>query len=207
MDMILLNDFMRATHLLGMVLGFGIAILADLSAARAVLRALDDRDIESLEILHRLVSMGLVLLWMSGLVLLWLRTGFELDRFSPKLMTKVAVVVFLTANAIAIGKIGLPTMRAYQSWRFGDLPLPQRLQLSALATISAACWISALTLGVFSQLKPLQWEALSLYVGVVYLVALVTALLAATITPIIATFARLKENRPRLFRPMPKFRG
>jgi len=207
MDITLLNDFMRATHLLGMALGFGIAILADLFAARAVMRPLDDRDFETLEILHRLVTMGLALLWASGVVLLWLRTGFDLDRFSPKLMTKVGVVVLLTANAIAMGKIGLPTMRAYQSWRFGDLPLPLRLQLSALATISAACWISALTLGVFSQLKPLQWEFLSFYVGVVYLVALIAAVLAASITPIIAAIARLRENRPRLFSPLPKFRG
>ena len=158
MDMTFLNDFMRATHLLGMALGFGIAVLADLLAARAVLRALDDRDIEMLEQLHRLVWMGLVLLWVSGVSLLWLRTGFDLDRFSPKLMTKVGVVLLLTANALAIGRIGLPTMKAHQSWRFGDLPVPQRLQLSALATISMACWVSALTLGVFSQLKPLQWE-------------------------------------------------
>ncbi len=206
MDMTFWNDFARATHLLGMALGFGIAIFADLWAARAVIRALDDRDIETLEILHRLVTMGLVLLWVSGLALLWLRTGFDLDRFSPKLMTKIAVVVFLTANALAIEKIGLPTMRAYQSWRFGDLPLPQRLQLSSLATISAACWISALILGVFSQLGPLQWEVLSLYIGVVYLGALVAALVTAFITPIIAAFVRMRENRPRLFRPMPKFR-
>lgn len=207
MDITFLNDLMRATHLLGMALGFGIAVLADLFAARAVIRALDDRDIETLEILHRLVSMGLVLLWISGLALLWLRTGFDLDRFSPKLMTKVVVVVFLTANALAIGRVGLPTMRAYQSWRFGDLPPPQRLQLSALATISAACWISALILGVFSQLKPLQWEALSLYIGIVYLSALVAAMVMAFTTPIIAIFVRMREDRPRLFRPMPKFRG
>ncbi|MGI9388767.1 MAG: hypothetical protein ACR2O1_01820 [Boseongicola sp.] len=207
MDMTLLNDSMLATHLLGMALGFGIAVLADLLAVRAVIRPLDDRDIEALEIMHRLVLMGLVLLWSSGATLLWLRTGFDLDRFSPKLMTKVGVVVMLTVNALAIGKIGLPTMRAYQSWRFGDLPLPRRLQLSALATISLACWISALTLGVFSQLKTLQWEILSLYVGLVYLFALVTAVLAASLTPIIAMIVRLRENRPRLFRPLPNFRG
>ena len=207
MDMMFLNDFLRAAHLLGMAVGFGIAIFADLFAARAVIRALDDRDIEILEVLHRLVSMGMVLLWVSGLGLLWLRTGFDPERFSPKLITKLGVVVFLTANALAIGRIGLPTMRAYQGWRFGDMPLPQRLQLSALATISTACWISALILGVFSQLKPLQWEILSLYVGIIYLLALVTALLTAFITPIIATLARLRENRPRLFRPLPNFRG
>ena len=207
MDIIFLNDFMRAAHLLGMALGFGIAVLADLWAARAVIRALDDRDIETLEQLHRLVTMGLALLWVSGVCLLWLRTGFELDRFTPKLTAKLGIVVFLTVNALAIGTIGLPTMRSFQSWRFGDLPMPQRLQLSALATISMACWISALTLGVFSQLKPLQWDVLSLYIGVVYFAALVVTLLTAFITPIISMIVRLKESRPRLFRPMPKFRG
>ena len=60
---------------------------------------------------------------------------------------------------------------------------------------------------MFSQLKPLQWEVLSLYIGVVYLAALIAALVTAFITPIITAFVRMRENRPRLFRPMPNFRG
>jgi hypothetical protein len=204
--MLLINDSARAMHLLGMALGFGIAIMADLWAARTVLRPLDDKDLETLEIMHRLVSMGLVLLWVSGLTLLWLRTGFEAERFSPKLMTKIGVVAMLTLNAIAIGRIGLPTMRANQEVRFGDLPVVLRLQLASLGTISAACWVSALLLGVYSQMKSMNWDALSNFVGVVYLIALLAAVFAASVTPLVATWIKLREARPRLFAPLPKFR-
>lgn len=206
MDSILVNDMARAAHLLGMALGFGVALIADLMAARAVLRPLDDREIEHLEIFHRVVSMGLALLWGSGLTLLYLRTGFALDEMSPKLMAKLCVVALLTLNAVAIGRIGLPTFRNYQSWRFGDIPLTFRLQLSALATISGACWVSALSLGVFSQLRTLDWDALSLYLGVIYLLALVAALFAATISPAISGFAKVRSERPRLFSALPKLK-
>ena len=83
MDLILVNDAARAVHLLGLALGFGLAILADISASRAVLRPLSEADILLLKRLHHFVSLGLVLLWISGLVLLWLRTGFDPDRISP----------------------------------------------------------------------------------------------------------------------------
>ncbi|QMU57249.1 MAG: hypothetical protein GKR98_02915 [Boseongicola sp.] len=195
MDMTFVNDAARAVHLLGLAMGFGGAIIADISAVRAVVRALDHREIEMLRLFHKVVFTGLALLWGSGLVLLWLRTGFDPDNFSPKLITKIGVVVLLTLNAVAIGRIGLPTIVAYQSWRFGDLPLPLRFQLSALGTMSAACWISALCLGAFSQLKSMSWEALSHMVGIVYLAALCLAVIAATITPLVGVFVRYRERR------------
>ena len=198
MDLTIVNDAARAIHLLGLALGFGVGIVADLSAARMVFRPLEDRDIRNLEDFHRIVTFGLVLLWASGLVLLWLRTGFQPENFSPKLMTKIGVVLLLTMNAIAIGRIGMPTMVAYQEWRFGELPLSMRAQLASLATISAACWISALALGVFSALKPMPWETLSVLVGVVYLIALGAALVAALFTPVVSFIARRLQDRPRM---------
>ena len=200
MDLTFVNDAARAIHLLGLALGFGVAIVADLSAARMVFRPLEDREIRNLEDFHKIVTFGLVLLWASGLVLLWLRTGFNPENFSPKLMTKIGVVLLLTMNAIAIGRIGMPTMQAYQDWRFGELPLTLRAQLSSLATISAACWVSALALGVFSALKPMPWESLSVMVGIVYLMALAAALVAALFTPLVSFIVKRIENRPRIYR-------
>ena len=116
MDLTMLNDAARATHLLGLALGFGVAILADLCAARSLFRPLDYRELETLHQYHRTVALGLALFWASGLVLLWLRTGFQPENFSPKLMTKLGVVSLLTVNAVLIGRIGLPTMIAWQGF-------------------------------------------------------------------------------------------
>ena len=198
MDTILLNDAARAVHLVGLAMGFGVAIIADLTAARSLTRPLDERALATLHRFHRLVTVGLLLLWASGAVLLWLRTGFDPARFSPKLLAKIGVVTLLTVNAIAIGRIGLPTMEAYQSWRFGDIPLTERVQLSCLGALSGACWLLALALGVFSQLKPMPWEVLSRVVGIVGAMALVLAIMAAVMAPFVAFFARRLQRRAAL---------
>ncbi len=185
MDLTMLNDAARATHLVGLALGFGVAILADIRAARSLFRPLDDNDFDSLHQYHRTVSLGLSLFWASGLVLLWLRTGFQPENFSPKLMAKLGVVSMLTVNAYLIGRIGLPTMLAWRGFRYGSLPLIHRLRLSALAGMSAAGWISALALGVFSAMKTFEWEILSEIIGVIYVVGLGGALTTAFLAPVL----------------------
>jgi len=194
MELTLLNDVARAAHLLGLALGFGAAILADLCASRSLLRPLDQRDFDTLHQYHRTVTLGLGVFWASGLVLLWLRTGFAFENFSPKLMAKLGVVALLTANAYLIGRIGLPTMIAWQGLRFGGLPAPHRLRLAALAGMSAAGWVSALALGVFSAMKTFEWDILSQIIGLIYVLGLGTALLTAFIAPIL----NYAMDRPRL---------
>ena len=195
MDLSLLNDAARAAHLLGLALGFGVAILADLTAAKSMIRPLDDRDFETLHRYHRTVTLGLCLFWASGLVLLWLRTGFDPENFSPKLMTKLGVVSLLTINAVLIGRIGLPTMEAWFGCRFGALPLAHRLRLAGLAGMSGAGWIAALALGVFSAMKTFEWDVLSEIIGMIYVVGLGAALTTAILAPVL-NFAL---NRSRAF--------
>lgn len=185
MELTLVNDAARAVHLLGLALGFGVAIVADLSAARTLVRPLAWSEIETLERYHRMVAIGLALFWASGLVLLWLRTGFDPENFSPKLMAKLGVVSLLTFNAALIGKIGLTAIVEWQGARFGELPLMERLRLGALAGLSGAGWISALSLGVFSMLKTLEWDVISELIGIIYLFGLIGAILVAFAAPIV----------------------
>lgn len=190
MDPTLINDAARAIHLVGLALGFGVAVLADVSASRALSRPLSLSEFETLERYHRMVTVGLFLLWGSGLCLLWLRTGMDPANFTPKLMTKLGVVCLLTLNAVLIGRIGLPTMLAWEGYRFGELPIVERLQLSALALLSGACWVSALALGVFSQLKTVSWDVLGHVTGLIYLAALSLAVISATLAPAVSFVAR-----------------
>lgn len=183
MDLTLLNDAARALHLLGLALGFGVAIVADMSAARLMVRPLDAREIDALHRFHRVVTLGLVLFWVSGLVLLWLRTGFRPGDFSPKLMTKIGVVSVLTVTAVLIGRIGLPVIAEMRGRRFGVLSPGLRIQMAVLGALSTAGWISALALGVFSHLRKMDWTLLSEIVGTIYLTALILAFLAAAIAP------------------------
>jgi hypothetical protein len=185
MDLSLINDATRAAHLLGLALGFGVAIVADLTAARSLVRPLDEHEFDTLRRYHRTVALGLALFWASGLVLLWLRTGFQPENFSPKLLTKLGVVSLLTVNSVLIGRIGLPTMEAYGGLRFGALPIAHRFRLAALAGMSGAGWIAALALGVFSAMKTFEWDVLSEIVGMIYVIGLGGALAAALFAPLL----------------------
>ncbi len=185
MDLTLLNDAARAAHLVGLALGFGVAIMADLCAARSLFRPLQDHEFDDLHRYHRTVAFGLALFWASGLVLLWLRTGFAFENFSPKLIAKLCVVSLLTLNAYLIGRIGLPTMIAYAGTNFGSLPLSHRLRLGALAGMSGAGWIAALALGVFSMLKTIEWPVLSEIIGAIYILGFGGAILTALLAPLI----------------------
>lgn len=196
MDLNLLNDAARAAHLIGLALGFGVAIMADLKAARSLFRPLEDHEFEDLHRYHKTVALGLTLFWASGLVLLWLRTGFVIENFSPKLVAKLCVVGLLTINAYLIGRIGLPTMIAWAGCRFGALPIYHRLRLGALAGMSGAGWIAALALGVFSAMKTFEWNVLSEIIGVIYIVGLGGALLTAIMAPVISfTLDRVQGYR------------
>ncbi|MEO1537804.1 MAG: hypothetical protein AAFR73_08735 [Pseudomonadota bacterium] len=194
MDLTLLNDAARAAHLLGLALGFGVAIIADMCAARSLFRPLDDHEFHDLHRFHRTVTFGLALFWASGLVLLWLRTGFAVENFSPKLIAKLCVVGLLTLNAYLIGRIGLPTMIAYAGQRFGSLPLTHRLRLGALAGMSTAGWIAALALGVFSAMKTFEWNVLSEIIGMIYIVGFGGAIVTAIFAPVISFVIDRMQN-------------
>ncbi len=185
MDLTLINDAARAVHLLGLALGFGVAIMADLSAARMLIRPLDDREVKLLHAYHRTVALGLTLFWASGLVLLWLRTGFQPENFSPKLMAKLGIVALLTFNAIMIGRIGLRALDEWFGLRFGAIPLGERARLAAMAGLSGAGWISALVLGVFSTMRTMNYETLSEVIGAIYLLALLGAIAATFLSPVL----------------------
>ncbi|MEL7345366.1 MAG: hypothetical protein AAFN59_10995 [Pseudomonadota bacterium] len=194
MEPIILVDTLRITHLIGLALGFGVAMLADLYALRSLVVPLKDEDFDTLERMHHAVTVGLVILWGSGLGLLAVRTGFDPAAFSPKLMMKLAVVLFLTANAIIIGRVALPVMEAYADLRFGELPFAERARLACVAGFSFAFWISALSLGAFSAMKTMQAAALIGIIGGIVSMATLGAAFMVVASPHIARFAAQRHH-------------
>ncbi len=160
MDNTLLLDTVKAGHLIGLALGFGPALCADVLVAKSFFRPIQQRDVDLLKWLHLIVFGGLAVLWATGLILLQIRTGFEVANFSPKLMTKVFVVILLTGNAVAIGIYALPRFDDHVGVQFGKIDPPTLINLTIIAGVSMSCWLSALALGAFRALKPLSYEAL-----------------------------------------------
>lgn len=188
-DPVLLLDLARAGHVAGLAAGLGLALVADLVALRSLVSPVGPTDVWMLRCLHRLILGGLGLLWVSGLCLLWLRTGFEASQFSPKLITKLVVVALLSLNALAIGGFALPRYAMYQGRLFCAFPLGDRLRLSVIAGLSLCCWLSALALGVFSHLKPMSFQSLEAVFVPLFLAGLAGALVIGFGARAFAAFA------------------
>ena len=126
---IFLDHIARNVHIVMLVMCLGLAALADLTAAKSISRPLSDRSLARLHRYHSALSTGLILLWISGIAIIWLKTSFDVSQFSPKLMAKIAVVTLLSFNALVIGRVALGTFETYRDSSLGELRFRLRLCL------------------------------------------------------------------------------
>lgn len=183
MDQVWIIDGVRALHFIGLAAGFGIALFADVIALKCLLLPIQRTDARLLVFIHKVLIAALVLLWISGIGLLQLRTNLNLAEFSPKLITKLAVVTLLTANAWIIYAVAIPTYARHLGWRFTEMDIGDRIKLAVIAAVSLSCWLSALALGVFTQMKTMDALQLQSIFISLYLVALIAALVLAVYAP------------------------
>lgn len=153
-------DIARLAHLLCLVLGMGPVLYFDLRSVQRIAQPMWPTDIAELNNIHRIVSLACLGLWISGATLIWIRTGFDFDTFSPKLWCKIGVVTVLTLNAIVLAVFVIPKLDQSVGLRLIDLPALSLLSMSICAGISLSCWILALSLGASSVLKVADWSLL-----------------------------------------------
>ena len=96
-----------------------MSFLADATVMRRLNAPLTDGFLTTLHWCHSVVGYALAAMWLSGLVLIYMRTGFMLENVNPKLTAKIGVVVVLTLNAILIGKYAMPILQA----NIGNAPI------------------------------------------------------------------------------------
>lgn len=197
MDSVLFLDTLRFLHLIGLAAGLGLSMLADLWAVRSFLKPVEQRDLEILHHLHKGVTVGLVLLWVSGLGILAMRTGFNPNEVTPKLLAKLFVVTLLTLNAWVITFYAMPIFRLIKGTTFIQNEVNIRLELTAVAGVSASCWFSALALGAFTQLKPMTGSELGSVVGAIFLVCTSAALCIGAFAPTVAALYARATGRPQ----------
>lgn len=92
-------------------------------------------------------------MWASGIALVYLRTGFDLDNFSPKLIAKIIVVAILSVNAWIINVHAMPVLAQNVGRNPLSLSTWGLLQLSVVAGVSTASWLLGLALGSSVILK------------------------------------------------------
>jgi hypothetical protein len=165
-------DAVRGAHLLCLALGMGSALYLDFRTLAGLNRVIEEHDILEMRRIHHFVSAALVCLWVTGLMLIWIRTSFDISQFSPKLWCKLAVVSAMTLNAWLIGTSVMPIMEQQTGERLIDLPPRQLLPMVVIGAMSMFCWIAALALGSSKVLKTAPWHNLLMglslaYVGII----------------------------------------
>lgn len=181
-DTISIEQAARIVHISMLMMCFLIVMVADLTAAKSMSRSLTQKDLTLLHKCHGALAFGLVFFWLSGLILIEIRTGFEWAEFTPKLLAKLFVVSILTINASLIGRYALPFYEKRQGLLFGELKTGERLRLSVCAGVSSASWFSAFCLGIIPALKTAPADTLIALLGTVYLAALTFAAILASVT-------------------------
>jgi hypothetical protein len=151
-------DILRATHLFCFAMGMGTALYFDFRSFQTLSDPIGVVDLEDLERIHVWISAAFVGLWITGITLIYVRTGFQLDQFSPKLWTKVSIMVLMSMNALLVGIYIRPMMRNNIERPLISLP-PIKFAIAAqVGIVSMFCWTSGLLLGSSAALKTAPWD-------------------------------------------------
>ena len=102
-----------------------------------------------LEQAARFATLALGLLWVSGLAVIVLDIGLDLDVLAskPKLLAKLSVVTVLTINSLALHFLAFPRFATPQADTLQAATLP-----SIFGAVSAASWLYAAFVGVAKPL-------------------------------------------------------
>jgi hypothetical protein len=177
MTAILLTDAVRYGHLLSVAIGLGTAFGADVAAVGDLRKPISNVLIVKLHRLHTIIWPALGAMWASGLVLVYFRTGFIWDSFSPKLCAKLTVVTLLTLNAIMISRYALPMLVRNRGRLMAELPLGEQCISSLVSGVSSASWLLALAMGSSKLLADAGPEVFAALLPVVYGCATLSSLI------------------------------
>lgn len=187
MDMLLFTDSLRFSHLLAVCLGLGASIMADLYILNRLRTPLTREMMATLHRTHGIVWGALGLMWVTGLGLVWLRTGFDPAAFTPKLIAKLGTVSLLTLNALLIGAVAMPMLETRLGRSIAAFPTALKLRFALIGGISAASWMLALAMGVSKALARSGTEVFVLLMPAAYATALVATALVLLSRPMTAT--------------------
>ena len=172
MDPITLTDIFRFSHILVVAIGFGAAALADFQSSGRIHRRIDGNMLATLHTCHRLVWAMLIMMWITGTVMIFIRTGFVLENFTPKLFSKLTAVAVLTANAFLIGKFVMPVVVAAKGQSLLSLPLKVKMRLGVVGAVSSASWLMAMAMGVSKVLAASGWVVFVAAIPAIYVLSM-----------------------------------
>lgn len=146
----------KVAHLLGLVMGLGGAMLADFTVlTRGVIRPVCAYTLHQMQLLSRIVALGLALLWASGIAIIAISVAANPDYLTnQKLWAKIVIVAVLTLNGVYIHARVLPALKGQQGRRLFDGTPDYAVALMALCGgVSAVSWFTPLLLAKATALN------------------------------------------------------
>lgn len=181
-----LRSLLRLVHFLGLALGLGTATFLDLMILRFMLRGrIRKQQLNIFTFGSHAVTVGLVLLWLSGIAFLWLYSAVDPDMLAnPKIWAKVAVVWVLTLNAVYLHLFVLPILRQQAGRSLLDELAPRDRSMMVLGGVtSAVSWYFPLAIAAQSWLN---YRVPMLHIISTYVALLAFALLGALLISVLA---------------------
>jgi hypothetical protein len=194
-----------AVHILGVCFGLGGATMLDFWILRWLRwGGLPGEIARIFNYVSKVCTVGLLLLWLSGLGFLALYAAESPEKLgNPKLWAKVTVVLVLTLNGLVIHHAVLPgVLRDVGRPMFQGLPGPRAGVFLVSGAVSGVSWYAAFALGVMRELN--GTVAYGLLIGL-WLTAIVAASLGGGALWLGLRKGRRAERatRPRMPLPSP----
>jgi hypothetical protein len=152
----LIKSAIKVAHLVGIVLGLGAATVLDIVILRfLVLGKIKDEHANLVEFMSKIVTVGLCVLWASGLCYLMHYAIFNPESLgNQKIWAKIAIIAVLTINGYFIHHNVLPLVRKQVGGSlFGGLARGDCALMVIFGTVSATSWYVPLILGAMPQLN------------------------------------------------------
>lgn len=149
----LLHTILKFTHIGSLALGIGGAIISDLFVLGLLNKAISRSDLRLLENLEKIVFLGLMMLWVSGVGFFVEYQLFSPENLSnPKIMAKLTIVMIVTLNGLLFHMF-FHNRVFREGMVIVELPVVTYYSLILFGTLSCFSWIGAMTLGAVSQLN------------------------------------------------------
>lgn len=200
-----LGNIVIILHLMGMAVGFGGAVFLDVILLKFfVYEKINHDKYQIVKLASSLIVVGLMMLWVTGLILIYLYFQTEDPRFSSeKLWAKVTIVGFVSINGLIIHDYVLKIIqRNSGDYLFSHGSKKDWSVMVLVAAVSSASWLSAFILGAANSLPHDTSAALILlsYFGLCFLFAGVIYILTIKYHSHISTlFSGASATRSRYY--------
>ncbi len=170
--------FLTIVHLFGVVIGAGGAYMSDLLFFSATKdNKISQTEMRFLELGSRMIWLGLLILFLSGLGLFLIDPAKYLA--SAKFLVKITIVLVIFINGLVFHFFHLDRIRRHVGEYFtsSDQFMRWRPVLISSGAISFVSWTTAIILGTLPSIPFTYTAGLAIYLGLITLAIVVARLL------------------------------